>query len=305
MRRELRETSKQVKNQESKDQPMKMTFLLTAIFALVAWPTVLQAADAPQTSTKPNIVYLLADDLGWSDIRQDQGEAANVADARPDIVKLLDAKTDAWAHSLGAALTHRPAPAKLDAKPKPEGEVLEITVTVTDQATPSDRLILPFARWDGSQQATDWVEFDIAFARDSLPRGCFYSPVQGNAGKPYQVFFKRGDGIDQFGREQVSGLGPKAGAGAWEHRVIGLCSFAPGPLNQHALVFSGGQAGSYKVYIDNLRIRHADGSLSSLWTHSKDTRYRRIEDSGLFTGVQVRALPIAETGTKDEANGQE
>ena len=109
---------------------------------------------------------------------------------------------DAWADSLGAALTHRPAPARLDAKPKPEGDVLEITVTVTDQATPRDRLIVPFARWQGSQQATDWVEFDIAFARDSLPRGCFYSPVQGNASKPYKVFFKRGDGADQFGRRR-------------------------------------------------------------------------------------------------------
>ena len=84
----------------------------------------------------------------------------------------------------------------------------------------------------------------------------------------------------------------------WEHRAIGLCSFAPGPLTQHALVFSGGKAGTYRVYIDNLRIRRADGSLSSIFAHAKDTRYRRIEDSGPFRGVQVRAVPIAETGTK-------
>jgi hypothetical protein len=144
------------------------------------------------------------------------------------------------------------------------------------------------------------VEFDIAFARESLPRGCFYSPVQGNASKPYKVFFKRGDGLDQVGREQFSGPGPKDGPGVWEHRVIGLCSFAPGPLNKHALIFSGGKAGIYKVYIDNLRIRRADGSLSSIWAHAKDTRHRRIEDSELFTGVQVRTVPIAETGTEDK-----
>jgi len=243
-------------------------------------------------------MHRFSDSFELYDIRKDEGETTNVADAHPDVVKSLEAKMDSWADSLGAALTHRPPPAKLDTKPKPEGEVLEITVTVTDQATPKDRLIVPFAGWDGFQQATDWVEFDIAFVRDSLPHGCFYSPVQGNANKPYKVFFKRGDGVDQFGREQISGPRPKNGPGVWEHRVIGLCSFAPGPLNKHALVFRGGKAGTYKVYIDNLRIRRADGSLSSIWAQAKDTRYRRVEDSGLFTGIQVRAVPIAETGTK-------
>jgi len=242
-------------------------------------------------------MHRFSDRFELYDMRKDEGETTNVADTHGDVVKSLEAKMDAWANSLGAALTHRPAPARFDAKPKPEGEVLEITVTVTDQAKPRDRLIVPFAGWAGSQQATDRVEFDIAFARDSLQRGCFYSPVQGNASKPYTFFFKRGDGVDQFGREQVSGPGPNGGPGVWEHRVIGLCSFAPGPLNQHALVFSGGKPGTYKVYIDNLRIRHTDGSLSSIWAHARDTRYRRIKDSELFTGVQVRAVQIAETGT--------
>ena len=249
-------------------------------------------------------MHRFSDRFELYDVRKDEGETANVADAHPEAVTWLEAKMDAWADSLGAALTHRPAPARLDAKPKPDGEVLEITVTVTDRARPRDRLIVPFAGWEGFQQATDWVEFDIAFARDSLQSGCFYSPVQGNASKPYKVFFKRGDGIDQSGCEQSSGPAPKGGPGVWEHRVIGLCSFAPGPLNKHALIFSGGKAGTYKVYIDNLRIRRADGSLSSMWAHAEDTRYRRIDDSELFTGVQVRAVPLAETGTKSGAKGK-
>lgn len=243
---------------------------------------------------KPNVVYLLADDLGWSDIGKDEGEAADVADAHRDVVKSLTAKMDAWADSLGAALTHRPPPAKFAAQPAPEGEVLEVTVTVTDKAKPKDRLIVPFAGWDGFQEATDWVEFDICFARDSLTRGCFYSPVQGNANKPYQTFFKRGDGVDQFGREQATGPEPRGGAGVWEHRVIGLCSFAPGPLNQHALVFTGGKAGTYKVYIDNLRIRRVDRSILPVWTNAKDTRNRKISDSELFAHVCVRSVPVDE-----------
>ena len=49
------------------------------------------------------------------------------------MVKSLTTKMNAWAVSLGAALTHQPAPVKLDAKPAPEGEVLEVSVTVTDK----------------------------------------------------------------------------------------------------------------------------------------------------------------------------
>lgn len=249
-------------------------------------------------------LHRFSDRVELYDIRKDEGETTNVADANSDIVKSLSAKIDAWVESLGAALTHRPLTAKFDAKPAPEGEVLEITATVTEQAKPKDRLIVPFAGWDGFQEATDRVEFDIAYAPGSLPRGCFYSPVQGNASKPYEVFFRRGDAVDQFGREQSSGPEPKGGAGVWEHRIIGLCSFAPGPLNQHALIFNGGKAGTYKVYIDNLQIRHADGRISSLWSGAKDTRNRHIDDSALFTGVQVRAVPVSETGTKGEAKGR-
>ena len=68
------------------------------------------------------------------DIKKDETEANNVADAHADVVKLLTAKMDAWAGSLGAALSHQPAPAKYHAPAAPEGEVLAVTVTVTDKA---------------------------------------------------------------------------------------------------------------------------------------------------------------------------
>ena len=244
-------------------------------------------------------LHRFSDRFELYDIRKDEGETTNVADAHPDVVKSLTGKMDAWAESLGAALTHRPPPAKFDVKPAPEGEVLEVTVTVTDQSKPKDRLIVPFAGWDGFQEATDWVEFDIAFAPDSLPRGCFYSPVQGNPSKPYEVFFKRSDAVDQFGREQVSGPEPKGGPGVWEHRAIGLCSFAPGPLGQHALVFAGGKSGTYKVWIDNLRIRHADGSCSSLWSVGKDTRSpRTFKLPAEFSDLKVRAVTLTDLLSK-------
>ena len=228
------------------------------------------------------------------DMKTDEREATNVAESRPEIVKTLAAKMDVWADSLGAALSHQPAPAKMSAEPAPEGEVLEITVVVTEKAKPSDRLIIPFANWGGRQEATDWIEFDIAFSHNTPKRHPYYSPMRGNDNKPASLLFKKGLGIDQHGREQATGPGFEDSESPWERRIIGLCANAPGPLGKHAIVFSGGKPGTYTVYLDNLRLRHADGSSSAIWTNGKDIRKGKFEDSELFTNVRVRAVPVGD-----------
>lgn len=224
------------------------------------------------------------------DIRNDIGETTNVADKHADVVGSLTAKMNTWAESLGAALTHQPAPAKLNAKPAPEGEVLEVTVTVTAKAKPNDRIIVPVAGFEGHQFATDYIEYDVASASDSLPRGFYYSPLKGNDNASITINFKRGEGIDQFGRDQSTGPEVQGGPGVWEHRVIGLCSSAPGVLPRHGLVFKGGKPGTYKVYLDNLRIHHADGTTTPIWTNGKDTRFKKMADTEGFTNVSVRSV---------------
>lgn len=227
------------------------------------------------------------------DMRTDLAETTNVAATNTETVIRLTAQMNAWATSLDAALTHQPPPSRLASKPAPEGEVLEVSVTVTPLAKPKDVLVVPFATLDRAQYATDHVEFDIACAAGTLNRGFFYAPIKGNDAKSYVVLFKRGEGIDQFGRDQSTGPEIKDGPGVWEHRIIGLCSSAPGSLPRHGLVFRGGKAGTYTIYLDNLRIRHGDGSTTPLWAEAKDTRFRKIEDSELFTNITVRAVPAA------------
>ena len=78
--------------------------------------------------------------------------------------------------------------------------------------------------------------------------------------------------------------------------MIGLCSSAPGSLPRHGLVFKGGHSGTYKVYIDNLRVRHADGTTTPIWTNGKDTRFKKIADTEAFTNVTARSLRAAELG---------
>lgn len=239
-------------------------------------------------------MHRFADHVELYDIRKDIGETINVADKHPEAVASLEKKMNAWVASMGVALTHEPAPAALDAKPAPEGEVLEISVTVTGTAKPKDSLVIPFARFDGRVFATDYVEYDLAVAVGSPLKGFFYSPFKGNENKDISLNFKRGEGFDQFGREQASGPEPKGGAGVWEHRVVGLASYGPGILPGHALVFKGAKPGTYKIYLDNLRIRRADGSVAPIWANAKDTSRLKIKDSELFTGIRVRSIPAGE-----------
>ena len=49
-------------------------------------------------------------------------------------------------------------------------KTLAVTVTITDQAKPKDRLAINVANWDSPQFATDWVEFDIAFSPAAMKR---------------------------------------------------------------------------------------------------------------------------------------
>jgi hypothetical protein len=225
------------------------------------------------------------------DIQADVAETQNLAGTNPETVKELTAKMDAWVKSLGAALTHQAAPGALDEPAAPEGEVLEISVTVTDKAKPKDFVVVPITTVEFFQQATDFIEFDVAVS-NATPRKAawYYSPFRGNSGTPPTLYFKKGEGIDQFGREQSGVPEMRGGPGTWEHRVIGLCGSAPGPLPRQGLVFRGGVPGKITVYLDNLRLRRGDGTKAPLWNARKDTRTQKLANSDLFRDVQVRVV---------------
>jgi arylsulfatase A-like enzyme len=240
------------------------------------------------------------------DIQHDESESNNVAESHPDVVKTLTAKMDTWADSLGVALSHRPAPEKYHAVAKPEGEVLAVTVTITEQAKPKDRLAINFANWSGTQYATDWIEFDIAFSPNMPKRHPYYSTLEGNNSKPFGPLFKPGTGVDQFGRDQITGPGIADATDVWEHRIIGLSSTAPGPLGKHGVVFTGGTAGTFTIYLDNLHIRHIDGSTTPLWTSGKDTRAGKYNENELFTDVHIRTVNVAEVpGVEHNRDGKD
>jgi hypothetical protein len=236
------------------------------------------------------------------DMTLDEVESKNLADIQPEIVKSLTGKMDAWAESLGAAISHRPAPQSYHQPAAPAGEVLAVTVTISEKAKPKDRLAINVANWNGSQYATDWVEYDVAFSPDAPRHYPFFSTLEGNNSKPFGPLFKQGTAVDQFGRDQITGPGIADNKSTWEHRIIGLSSTAPGPLGKHGVVFTGGTPGTFTIYLDNLRIRHLDGKTTPLWTSSKDTRADKFTPNELFTDLQIRAVKLEEVAASNNSD---
>jgi hypothetical protein len=215
-----------------------------------------------------------------------RGETAHLADK----VRQGD-----WVYFLKQGSLGHSAPDALNARPAPEGEVLEVTVTVTDKAKLRDSFLAQFARWDGRVYATDYIEYDLMVAPGSPLKGFYHTPFKGNNDQ-VTVHFKRGEGVDQFGREQIAGPEPKSGAGVWEHRVIEMSSYGPGIAPGHGIMFKGVKPGTYKVYLDNLRIRHADGKTTPIWTGGKDTKTAKVQENELFKGLKIQTVKAADVG---------
>ena len=232
-------------------------------------------------------------------IGSDMGEARNVAEAHPDIVAKLTDRMNSWAESLRAALSHQRVPERFNAPAAPEGEVLEIRITISEKAAPKDFMVVPITGMDVPQEATDHIEMDLAVSAETPKRGnWYYSPFNGNPSSGVTVLFKKGECIDQFGRDQTTSPEILTGPETWEHRVVGLCSTAPGPLPRQGMVFRGGRPGTYRVYLDNLRLRHMDGKITPLWTNGKDTRAVKIPENEMFHSIQIRAVDASAVGRR-------
>ncbi len=232
------------------------------------------------------------------DLQADVGESKNLAGEQTEVVGELTVRLDDWAESLGAALSHRPAASGTDAAPAPQGDVLDIRVTQVGPVTSaSGPLVVNFATTAQRHYAQDVIEYDVCIAADSgLGEGFYYTPYKGTDPASRRLTFRKGIGIDQFGREQAQGPAPLGGPGTWEHRRIGYTVGAPTVDSQHGLVFSGKKAGTYHILIDNVRIRHADGSITPIWSDAGDTAgARQGTEHPAFRNLKVGAVPYSAT----------
>lgn len=224
------------------------------------------------------------------DMKHDLSEASDVSSANPNVVARLDGRIAEWRDSVGIASPLIPHPAS--SKPEPRGEVLEVSVVQTKGAAPQHALRVTFTTKQFRVQSGDMISFDVMVPEGEYAReGFFISPWR--PGDP-PVFNIR-MGLDQYGRLQIPGPRLRVRPGEWEHRQIAMGHEAPLERNLHAIYFHGHQPGRFKVYIDNLRILRADGSIIPLWEDGSHIRRRPTRDeTEAFDDLVVRAVPLSE-----------
>jgi arylsulfatase A-like enzyme len=224
------------------------------------------------------------------DMAHDVEESSNVASANPGVVAQLSRRIKSWREDLRIASPL--VPPKRNDKPAPRGEVLEITVTQTEKVNPKDSLSVQFTTREHRVQLGDMVEFDLMVPKgDYLRSGFFISPYKNGEPPVFNVRM----GLDQFGRLQIPGPATRSGPGKWEHRIVAMGHEAPLLRTFHAVYFHSNRPGNFKIYVDNLRIRRADGRLLPVWennTHNRIVIPKQLPEA--FRNLKIRAVPLTD-----------
>jgi len=224
------------------------------------------------------------------DMQHDLAESSDVSSANPGVVAQLEKRIAHWREDLEIAspmVSHA-----CDDAPAPRGEVLEISVSQTKPAAPQHALRVTFTTRQFRVAKGDMISYDIMVPKGKVRRdGFFISPWR--PGDP-PVFNIR-MGLDQHGRLQIPGPPMKSQPGEWERRLIAIGHEAPLERNLHAIYFHGHQPGKFKVYLDNLRIVRADGSVVRLWEEGRHVRRRPTRDeTEAFQDLNLRVIPLDE-----------
>ena len=162
------------RKRKSKIRTMKSILLLAVGFALLVPLTALEAANASNTSAKPNIVYLLADDLGWGDL------GANGASIPTPHLDRLFAQGVGLDNFMGwcvcsptrAMLLTGRHPFRVGTGPEAGGELAKDETTIADAFKAHGYRTGVFGKWHNGGDP-DTPEYRRAFeeAWKTMPRG--------------------------------------------------------------------------------------------------------------------------------------
>jgi arylsulfatase A-like enzyme len=232
-------------------------------------------ADAIRTARDKLVRRVASSEL--YDLERDPQESLNLAAERPGRVRELSERLDRWEASIPVYPAQRPVALPEPARAEPEGEVLEVHVPsgargpLRVQVAP--RRLLP--------RAGDRLELDV-YVPPGAPTSGFRFEIARRDGRGSLAAT---DAVDQHG-QLVSDprVGFPQAEGQWARRVIGLGSSGPNKLKGLWIELEPRASDDYRIYLDNVRVRRADGSLVELSSGPQrlaDPHVRAVELSDL------------------------
>ena len=186
---------------------MKFNSLLATGMVWLASPAVLPAAEVPKTPAKPNIVYLLADDLGWSDISRHPGGTIPT----PNIDRFFQQGVEfrnfmGWcvcSPTRAMLLTAR-HPFRVGTGPNTGGELSKDEATIAEAFKANGYRTGIFGKWHNGENP-DVPEFNAAAAKTNKRTK---TGLGVNAHGFDEAWVYYGGSVDYFTRQTVQNTGP-------------------------------------------------------------------------------------------------
>jgi arylsulfatase A-like enzyme len=239
--------------------------------------------DAIRTASHKFIRY--ADRKELYDLEKDPAEATDIAAHEPQLAAELEKRLDAWEASVPIYPTHVPVKGADSIKPSPSGDVLEIIARQGGQSSRRQPIGLILGTCERFPIASgDRLEFDMLIARDSATMGVgvdLTHPARAKKRARLQANLAGGPGA-----------GARQRRGQWSHNVIGLANRGGRMMDTVWLGLVAGRPAEYRLYIDNLIVRRADGSAIEIYRDGNAPQQTNRGTAGNWT-AEVNAVPLS------------
>jgi len=236
--------------------------------------------DAIRTARYKLVRY--ADRKELYDLQNDIAETTDIAREQPQIAADLENRLDAWEASVPIYPTHVAAKDAKTVKPQASGDVLEVTARRDRQSHGKQILGLNLGSRESFPIGSgDRLEFDLLIAHDSATEGL-------------SMELKHPGRQKKRGRLQANLAAPQ---GQWSHHAVGLANRAGRMLDTVWLGVEGKRAAEYRLYLDNVIVRRADGAIIDFYRDGKAPRQKQPEAPGYST-ASLSAVPMPLDGAR-------
>lgn len=227
------------------------------------------------------------------DLQNDVAEAKNIAAQHPKIVANLERRLDAWQASVPIHPTH--VAVKGPHQAQPSGDVLEVRAR-RDGGKGRQILGIALGVCEPFQVGSgDRLEFDVLIAANSARDGLGIDFRHPERQKKKGQLRGTVDGEDEaVGATGVS----EQRNGEWTRRVIGLANRAGRMLDTLWFSIEGIKPAMYHIFLDNVLIRRADGSVVEFYRDGTEPQQGRRATADGYSGVSVRAVPLEQANVE-------
>ncbi len=196
------------------------------------------------------------------DLNKDIGEATDVADQHPEVVRALSNQLARWMGKYSIAPTHV---ANDRGHAAPSGDVLEVSFSSRRALRGPNPARIVLAPPLGIRTETgDRLEFDIKMAPDSAMSGFHVGPTF----RKTSLLLTR-KAVDDRSQRVNRTYSPVDKPNQWERRSVGLAAFAPRPLASVCIAVTAREASAYRFYLDNIVVRRRGGAVKVYWNEGK------------------------------------